>query len=316
MSKPTRKLTNSPFRYPGGKFYARKLILASIPEHDRYCELFAGGASIFFAKENAKYNILNDKDEELINCYIQIQNNVDRLISLLHGIPATKELHYYYKNEYKPSNDVERAMRWFYLNRTSYSGIMKLQNCYWGYGDRYSMRPENWASHLRTTSERLQNIDIYCLDFEDLINLLPSEFFLFIDPPYFNADRDKFYTVSFTQEDHERLCQLLKKNQHKFQFLITYDNSLEIREMYSWCISMQDTEWNYTISRTDDQKNGRKLKDGYQSQRYKGREIFIANYDIQSVIGVKAFQVDRANQEKIENNNLIQLSLFQTTNFI
>ena len=43
--------TNSPFRYPGGKFYARKLILEHIPKHDSYVEPMCGGASIFFAKE-------------------------------------------------------------------------------------------------------------------------------------------------------------------------------------------------------------------------------------------------------------------------
>ena len=82
MPKKQRKLTNSPFRYPGGKYYARKLILNCIPEHKKYCEPFAGGASIFFAKKNLETNILNDKDEELINCYIQIRDNVEKIISL------------------------------------------------------------------------------------------------------------------------------------------------------------------------------------------------------------------------------------------
>ncbi|MCY7321032.1 MAG: DNA adenine methylase, partial [Phormidesmis sp. CAN_BIN36] len=193
-SKKVRKLTNSPFRYPGGKFYARKLILACIPQHSQYCEVFAGGGSIFFSKENAQHNLLNDKDQELINCYIQIRDNVLKMTSLLEGIPATKELHSYYKNEFKPSNDLERAMRWYYLNRASYSGIMKIQNCYWGYGEKYSMKPENWLSHLRTTSGRLQGVDIRCSDFEELIDRLPTGYFLFIDPPYFNADQDKFYS--------------------------------------------------------------------------------------------------------------------------
>ncbi|MDB9317247.1 DNA adenine methylase [Nodularia spumigena] len=307
MPKQNKKITNSPFRYPGGKFYARKLILKCIPEHDKYCEPFAGGSSIFFAKNNVKFNILNDKDEELVNCYIQIRDNVNKLILLLEGIPAKKELHSYYKNEFNPSNDLERAMRWFYLNRTSYSGIMKHQNCYWGYGDKYSMRPENWAFHLRTTSERLQNIEVYNLDFEILINQLPNGYFLFIDPPYFNADQNKFYTCYFTQEDHERLCQLLKKHQHRFQFLITYDNSPEIREMYNWCVSKQDREWNYTISRTDDQKNGRKLENGYQSGRYKGKELFIANYDVESIIGVEPLQF---NKPKYQSPNCVQMNLF------
>jgi DNA adenine methylase len=51
--------------------------------------------------------------------------------------------------------------------------------------------------------------------------------------------------------------------------------------MYDWCISLQDNEWNYTINRTDDQKNGLKLEHGYQSERPKGKEVFIANYDLE-----------------------------------
>ena len=50
---------NSPFRYAGGKFYARKLILEHIVPHVYYAEPFAGGASIFFAKDKAATNVLN-----------------------------------------------------------------------------------------------------------------------------------------------------------------------------------------------------------------------------------------------------------------
>ena len=142
-------LSNSPFRYPGGKFYARKLILAALPKHDLYCEPFAGGASIFFAKKRVSNSILNDLDSDLINTYLVIRDNVNALIDLLENIPATKELHKYYKFEYQPTNNLEKAFRWYYLNRISYSGIMKMENCYWGYGEKYSMRPENWATAER-----------------------------------------------------------------------------------------------------------------------------------------------------------------------
>ncbi len=310
MAKKAKKLTNSPFRYAGGKFYARKLILACLPYHTHYCEPFAGGASIFFAKNSVNYNILNDKDEELMNCYLHIRDQVEQLITLLDGIPATKELHGYYKNEFSPTNDLERAMRWYYLNRTSYSGIMKLENCYWGYGEKYSMRPENWPNHLRTTSQKLQGVELTCLDFEVILNQLSSNFFLFIDPPYFSADQDKFYTCSFTKEDHLRLCELLKRNKDNFQFLITYDNTPEIREMYNWCTSMQDNEWNYTISRTDDQRNKKKLKDGYKSQRYKGKEVFIANYDFESVAGVEPSKINSDSSSQ----TVRQLSFLESLN--
>lgn len=275
--------SNSPFRYAGGKFYARKIILQHIPTVDVYCEPFAGGASIFFAKEPSKTSVLNDLDEELINTLIQIRDNLDDLLGLLDGIKATKKLHGYYKNKYKPTNDLERAFRWFYLNRTSYSGIMKKENCYFGYGDKYSMRPENWPRHLRTVSDRLQGVELTSIDFEQIIDGLPDGSFLFVDPPYYNADQKKFYTCNFELEDHIRLKECLARNNDRLKFLITYDNSPEVRDLYEWCSVLEEHEWQYTISRTDDQKNGKKLAQGHSSPRSNGKEVFIKNYDINNV---------------------------------
>lgn len=279
MTKPI----NSPFRYAGGKFYARNLILEHITPHSTYIEPFAGGASIFFAKPKAKINWLNDADPELINTYLIIRDRPHELIESLKGEQALKERHNYYKNEFKPQNELEKAQRWFYLNRTSYSGIMNMKNCYWGYGDKYSMRPENWAANILRTSQKLQNVEITNLDFEEMIDMIEpnKNTFLFLDPPYFNADQDKFYSCSFSKEDHLRFSEVLKRNAHKFNFMITYDNSPEVRELYSWVDNILEKEWNYTISRTDDQKKGNNPngEDKKKGERYKGKEIFILNYE-------------------------------------
>ena len=72
--------------------------------------------------------------------------------------------------------------------------------------------------------------------------------------------------------------QCLLRNRHRLKFLITYDNSLEIRELYQWAHTIVDKEWNYTINRTDDQTKY-KTKEGQKTNRYKGKEIFITNYD-------------------------------------
>ncbi len=265
---------NSPFRYAGGKFYARKLIMQHVPEHSIYLEPFAGGASIFFAKRKAASNWLNDADEELINCYLVIRDYPKELIERLKDEKASKERHTYYKKEYKPVTELDRAVRWFYLNRTSYSGIMNIQNCFWGYGDKYSMRPENWPQNIMRTSAKLQEVKLTCCDFERVINDADDNSFLFIDPPYFNADQDKFYTHSFTGQDHLRLASVLQANKDRLQFLLTYDNTEEIWNLYNWAKELHEKEWNYTLSRTDDQKNGTKRK----GERYKGKELFIVNY--------------------------------------
>jgi len=277
---PRSNRSNSPFRYPGGKFYARRLILGEIPPHEIYCEPFAGGASVFFAKPPSPVSILNDRDEDVINTLQQIRDRVEDLISLLEGIPATKQKHTFYKNSYEPTDDITRAFRWFYLNRTSYSGIMRPENCYWGYGRKYSMCPENWPPHLRTVSDRLQGVELTAMDFETVIDALPDGAFAFVDPPYFDADQQKFYNCIFDESDHDRLAGCLQRNSERILFLLTYDDHPEVRDKYNWVSEVHNRAWNYTINRTDDQRNGVKLKDGFKGTREKGRELFIRNYSV------------------------------------
>jgi len=290
------KAINSPFRYAGGKFYARKLILTHIPIHTSYIEPFAGGGSIFFAKKKVQQNQLNDLDENLINTLRFIQNSPNELIDFLtirtvkesripkkftkgqrigNPLPASKELHFFFKNEYEPQTDLERAGRWFYLNRTSYSGIMNIHNMYWGYGDKFSMQPKNWPANILRTNNKLQGVLLTSIDFEQVIDDAPDNSLLFIDPPYFNADQDKFYTHSFNREDHLRLERCLRRNVNRLFLFITYDNTEEIRNIYRWMPELHDKEWNYCIQRTDDQKNGTSEK----GSRYKGKEVFILNYN-------------------------------------
>ena len=275
---PRSGKSNSPFRYPGGKFYARRMILDLIPNHTCYCEPFAGGGSIFFAKPKAEFSTLNDLDGDLINTFTQIRDRVEELICLLAGIPATREMHNFYKNIFAPSNDLERALRWFYLNRTSYSGIMRSDNCYWGFGAKYSMKPENWPPHLRTVSDKLQNVDLTSCDFEGIVDSSPAGSFVFVDPPYCNADHHKFYNCVFEKADHERLAACLERNTGRINFLLTYDDCPYIRNLYGWAQSIEAKQWNYAIQRTDDQKSKARKNHGTKGSRYKGQEIFVRNY--------------------------------------
>ena len=240
--------------------------------------LWAGG-SVFFAKPLAEHSSLNDLDSDVINTLRQIRDRVEDLIDLLKGVPVTKESHAYYKNEYEPVDDLTRAFRWYYLNRTSYSGIMKRENCYWGYGAKYSMRPENWPPHLRTSHDKLQGTELSSMDFESVIDSLPDDCFMFVDPPYYDTDQQKFYNRIFTGHDHSRLAECLKRNAGRLRFLLTYDDHPDIRALYEWA-SAETKQWGYAISRTDDQRNGMKLRDGFRGSRDTGRELFIRNYDV------------------------------------
>jgi DNA adenine methylase len=265
---------HSPFRWPGGKFYARKHILNLVPEHSTYCEPLCGGASIFFAKQKVTHNILNDKDPELVNCLRHIRDYVEELIAALEGLQPTREAHSYYK-KVVPNTPLEAAARWFFLNRISYSGIMRRENCYFGYSPKNSMQPQNWPRVLRQASYKLQGVELSNDDFATVIAGLEQGAYAFVDPPYVHAG--KLYACAFTFSDHERLCQSLYHKRRQMRFLLTYDDCPEVRELYDWCY-FQQAEWNYTIGRTDDQKGGRRLASGYRGRRKPAKELFITNY--------------------------------------
>ena len=267
----------SPIRYAGGKFYARQLIVSLLPSHTAYCEPFAGGASIFFAKAKVADNWLNDKDGDLIRLYQVIRDQPEALITFLDAMPPpSKETHTFYKKEYVPQSDLQHAGRWYYLNRISYSGIMNMQNCYWSYGTAFNMLKENWPHAIRAASDKLHGVTLTNEDYESVLDRIEDGTLLFVDPPYFNADQDRLYPMAFSFMDHVHLAIALRRHAKRLSFLLTYDSCPEIRSLYDWVERIDDNEWSYRINRSDDQTTKHRRK----GSRGKGKELFIRNYTL------------------------------------
>lgn len=258
----------SPFRYPGGKFYGLKYILPFINcvDHDEYREPFLGGGNIFFAKNKASINWLNDLYADLIITYKILSNSIerDKLIGLVTKEEATRERHAEMVG-FNPDNELEVAYRTYYLNRTSYSGITKLPS--WGYAEGKSSPPPNWRNFLVPAGEKLRGTKLTSIDFEKVIVSQPKgkQVFMYLDPPYFHADQKRAYNESFSIEDHNRLALLLKNT--PYLFCLSYDDCLEIRNLYDWAY-IHERSWFYNTANT--KGNSRKL----------GNELIITNYDV------------------------------------
>ena len=106
---PRSHRSDSPCRYPGGKFYARRLGLDELPPPSGYPGPCCGGAGVFFAKEPSKSSLLNDRDEEVINTLRQLRDRGEDLIRLPDEIPATKQMHDCYNNRFEPENVPEQV---------------------------------------------------------------------------------------------------------------------------------------------------------------------------------------------------------------
>ncbi len=265
MTKKTPVL----FRYPGGKFYAIKLLSRfwENVSHDEYREPFVGGGSVFFSKKKANVNWLNDLDDELIQTYKSIKSKKGRniLINKFQTEVANKE-RWREVYEFIPSSDIDVAWKYYYLNRTSFSG--KLVSPAWGYRPKRSLPPERWHERILPCGEKLEKAKLTSLDFEKVISAKSkNEVLMFVDPPYFKPPKTKHYRNGFDLKDHERLAKSLSKTQHKF--FLTYDDCEEVRNLYSWA-RIHEVKFFYRVDNSNAENGKRKM----------GFELIITNYDL------------------------------------
>lgn len=269
MAKP-----KSIFRYPGGKFKAIKFIKPfwEKAKHIEYREPFVGGGSVFISKPLVDFNWINDIDKDLVAFYKVISKKTSRekLIDELLKQKISKKM---YEELYfsKPRTNLEKAKRYYILNRCSFSGIT-VWNAYIG-DVRYNI--ENAQHTIRDVGEKLQKTKITSVDFEDVINAKPhkngAKVFLFLDPPYAESRQVAAYNHAFTENDHERLASTLKKTKHSF--LLTYDDCEYVRDLYDWAHLYKRT-WTYSVANSKVHHNPRE----------KGNELFISNFDLSDVV--------------------------------
>jgi len=69
----------TPITYWGGKQKMLDYILPLIPTHSIYTEAFFGGGAVFWAKEPAKVEFINDKNAEIINFYRVLKQDFPKL---------------------------------------------------------------------------------------------------------------------------------------------------------------------------------------------------------------------------------------------
>lgn len=268
--RKNKDFVKSPFRYPGGKFYALKHIIPFLDcvPHNEFREPFVGGGSIFFGKRKVSLNWLNDLETDLIDIYQALTDSkhLGEFEKLFAEEVATRERHSEIK-DFVPTTFQEKVFKTYYLNRTSYCGI--IHKPAWGYMDGKSSPPQNWHNFLVQASKKLENVKLTSLDFEEVIRVKAkgNNVLMYLDPPYYLADQKRAYTKPFEISDHRRLANILKKTD--FFFCLSYDDCQEVRELYSWA-NIFEKKWQYNTAN----KRG--------EARMIGNELLITNYKVKA----------------------------------
>lgn len=76
----------SPLCWMGGKSRLAKRIVDLIPEHQAYAEAFAGGAWVFFTKQESKYESINDVNSDLVAFYRVLQYHEEIVVGYVPAV--------------------------------------------------------------------------------------------------------------------------------------------------------------------------------------------------------------------------------------
>jgi len=279
----------SPLRYPGGKTRVAKLFSNYIPVHKKYREIFAGGAALFFHKPKSEVNWINDNHSGLYAFYTALRDNFESFVKLcLQQKGDLKNIFSYWVNRRDLMNAhgnesiLERAIQFYFINRTVWGGRVVYD--YNRKSRLYFSNPEGWNNidkkieHLTKISKKLKNVKITCKSFDECLNNLTKDTFIYCDPPYIRDTNchptDKLYDKTFSEKHHNLLAKLLQNIPAKV--MISYDNCPRAHELYNtgkW--RFIELEWKYCGRYAMTKEN--KIN-GIKEKKVSGKELLILNY--------------------------------------
>ena len=213
-----------PFCRQGNKYPIRNIIIPLIPPHKRYVELFAGSGAIFYSKEKAEQNILNDLDKKTIANFRLIQNAPLDPAKYAHRPKSLSAIKHFF--DHHGDSIADRLI------------LEKIRTCN-GYSSKHVTASKQIYQErgidrvlklLGEYKEKLKGVKYENKDYEAVVKKYDSpDTFFFIDPPYENTAKEFGYAQS-SEFDFERLKDVLSKI--KGDFLLTINDSKRIRNLF------------------------------------------------------------------------------------
>jgi DNA adenine methylase len=244
----------------GNKRRIAKQIQKFFPKHDIYIEPFFGAGGMFFNKPKAKYNFLNDLDDDVYNLYRQLIDNKEELVKLIEITPISEVQFKEWAKGKREASPILNAVRFIFLSNF---GL---------YGDPSTLRI-GVSNAKNIILERIEKTfkylsDVYFLntDFRDLFVKICirretdlKRAFCYCDPPYLGTNNN-YSTKIFTEEDSFDLFETLQASKMR------------------WAMS----EFNHDFIISEAKRRGLIVNYIGERQNLKNRriEVLVTNYEI------------------------------------
>ena len=234
------KCTVVPFlKWAGGKRWLTAQYSHLLPvRFDRYIEPFLGSGAVFFYLQ-PRTALLSDNNAELINTYVQVRSNWQKVRRSLHRHQSKHNTKYYYDERARQHQvQYEKAAQFIYLNRTCWNGLYRVNR-----NGQFNVPKGTKSAVLlpsddfETVSYLLKRARLLAVDFETSIARARAGDFVFVDPPYvtrhnFNGFL-RYNDKIFSWNDQVRLHSAVAAAAHRgVMLLVTNAANRSIFELY------------------------------------------------------------------------------------
>lgn len=222
----------SPLAWLGGKSRLADRIIERMPDHQTYCEVFAGAAWVLFKKPESKVEIINDINSELTNLYRCVKYHLGELVAQFRWMLVSRdEFDRFLKTPADTLTDIQRAARFFYLAKSSFGARIVRPT----YGISATGAPRlnllRIEEDLSEAHLRLARVFIENKPYDQVIQRFDKPGTLFyVDPPYWDCEGD-YGEGLFSREDFGRLAGLL--DGLKGRFILSLNDTPGVRETFA-----------------------------------------------------------------------------------
>jgi len=200
-------------KWAGGKSQLLGELSGRLPDtFGHYFEPFGGSAALLFHLRPPSAT-LADANDELMNCYRVVRDDVESLIEDL-SMHENDAEYFYATRAVDPAtlDEVGRASRFIYLNRTCFNGLYRVNrrgqfNTPFG---SYKNPRICDADNLRAASALLRDVKLLDGDYLDALALAEAGDLVYLDPPYVPvsqySDFKRYTKVQFREQDQAALA--------------------------------------------------------------------------------------------------------------
>ena len=202
----------------GGKRRLANRLIPLFPQHECYVELFCGGAALYFMRQPAPVEVLNDVNGDLVNLYRVVQHHLEEFVRQFKWAISSRQIFKWHQmTEPETLTDIQRAARFYYLQHHAFGGKVSGQT----FGTATTAPTINLcrieeslsAAHLRLSGTNVEHLAWdACLKKYDR----PHTFF-YADPPYWKTEG---YGVPFPWEQYQKLAVAMRSCKGKMMVSI------------------------------------------------------------------------------------------------